>query len=144
MMPFWARKTKVVTRIHPHTGERFTLSPARYADKRSRQECRQGHWHHSGEEAFYCDILKVREICQEIAIYRTQVCFDLRLPDPRTGENVRILSTKVDFVVENLDGTQEIHEYKGIVNERWLIASRLFPLCFPDIRYRVVTFRDFN
>ncbi len=54
---------------------------------------------------------------------------------------VHIAYHRVDFVVNNLDGTDSIEEVKGAVTDSWRIKHRLFTALFPHIPYIVIPAR---
>lgn len=120
---------------------------ARYTGH-NRQECAGGcrlaetkrlspRWHHSREEARYCDqlMLIVKE-GRDLKSYRSQARYDLH---DKTGKNVGYMM--VDFEVIRMDGVLELHEYKGghLVNTpEFRHKKALFTWCYPHIQYHVV------
>ena len=95
-----------------------------------------GRWHHSREEAVYCDYLKDLKISKEIKDYRSQVRYDLK---DAHGKPCGYMV--VDFVVDKNDNEYSVVEYKG----RFLMNSpefrhkkALFTWCYPEVDYCVV------
>lgn len=114
---------------------------ARYS-AHSRQECRGGcsnglpKYHHSGEEARYCDQLALLVKGGRIRSYTGQKRYDLH---DAHGKAVGYML--VDFQVIRADGILEIHEYKGamlINSPEFRHKKALFTWCYPHIQYHVV------
>ena len=94
-----------------------------------RNQCKQGHWHHSIKEANYCNKLELLKRAKEIKGYQTQVKFEFIV------NNQKICSHIVDFVVENNDGSKEVHEVKGWAQDIWRIKRNLFVALYPYMEY---------
>ena len=97
--------------------------------------CHNGHQHDSRGEAEYCDTLNLLKKKGEIKDYETQVTFPLEV----NGHT--ICKHRVDFLITNKDGEQEVHEYKGgKITETavWNIKRKLFEALIEDIAYVVV------
>lgn len=120
---------------------------ARYSSH-SRQECAGGckigdlgrpqpRFHHSREEARYCDQLMFQmKDGREVRSYKSQVRFDLQ-----DGYGRAVGYLLVDFLVTRADGKVEIHEYKGamLMNSPEFRHKRaLFSWCYPHIQYHTV------
>src|SRR3990167_10192305 len=84
MKPVWARRRSKKSIIKDFkTGEEYVLSSPRYGHKR-RKDCLGGchlsgipRWHDSGEEAQYCNKLRILQKVGEIKSYQAQVTFQL-------------------------------------------------------------------
>jgi len=97
-------------------------------------------WHHSGEEADYCNYLMMLQKADEIREYKTQVRYDLK---DAIGKPVGYMV--VDFEVINNDGHLSIHEYKGagfMKSQEFRQKRALFTWNYPDIPYHTVGKRD--
>jgi len=94
--------------------------------------CFKGHLHHSRGEAGYCNYLMTQERNKEIVEYEIQKRFELRI------HGKLIANHYVDFLVTNLDHSQEIHEFKGFATEVWKLKRALTILCYPKIEYKVI------
>lgn len=114
---------------------------ARY-HSHNRQECGGGcnagrpKFHHSREEARYCDQLALLVKAGEIRSYKGQRRYDLH---DKIGRAVGYMM--VDFEVIRADGRLEIQEYKGghLVNTpEFRHKKALFSWCHPHIQYHVV------
>ena len=114
----------------------------------NRQECQGGcrlkelgrlspRWHHSKEEARYCDqLMLIVRAKRDIRSYKSQVRYDLH---DKVGRPVGYMM--VDFEVIRMDGIREIQEYKGrhLVNTpEFRHKKALFTWCYPKIQYHVV------
>jgi len=97
--------------------------------------CLNNHWHDSIGEADYCNQLSLLVKAKEIKEYKSQETFPLKV----NGKTV--CSHRVDFLVTNNYGEQEVHEYKGgRITETavWNIKRKLFEVLYPEIEYIVV------
>lgn len=135
------RKKAVLTDFK--TKEEIVLANPRYGRK-NRKECLGGcrlsglpRWHDSGEEAFYCNKLRLLKKAGEIQEYESQVSFDLR-----DAAGKWIGRHRVDFVVTEKDGIKTVHEYKGYESEDWKLRRALFSWNYPDLPYQVKKERD--
>lgn len=123
------------------------IKKARYSSH-NRQECQGGcrlaelgrlspRWHHSKEEARYCDqLMLIVRAKRDLKSYRSQARYDLH---DKVGRAVGYMM--VDFEVIRMDGVLEIHEYKGghLVNTpEFRHKKALFTWCYPHIQYHVV------
>ena len=99
-------------------------------------KCRGGHIHDSRQEASYCDKLSLLKKAGEIKDYETQVTFHLH------ANGMPITKHRVDFLITNNDGTEEVHEWKGMRTDVWRIKHKLFEANHPEIRYIVKQGRD--
>ena len=97
--------------------------------------CHQGHLHDSRFEAGYCDDLHLLQRAGEIKGIKNQVTYDLKV------NGRQICTHRVDFVVTNNAGIEEVHECKGFGTEVWRIKKKLFEACYPEINYIVITVR---
>lgn len=128
---------------------RGVVYPPRISTARGMTECAGGCGrakssgptkHHSGEEARYCDQLRLLVKAGEIKSYRGQVRYDIR---DALGKPCGYLL--VDFEVTKKDGTIEIHEYKGsgfMSAPEFHHKRALFTWCYPHIVYHTVGRRD--
>ena len=113
----------------------------RYA-AHQRMNCRGGcqngkpRWHHSKEEARYCDCLLLLKKSGEIRSYESQVRYDLR---DRNGLPCGWMV--VDFKVKHANGKIKIHEYKGSFFGKLMeyrTKKALFSWCYPALEYVTV------
>ena len=85
-------------------------------------------------EAGYANELDLRLKAGEISKIERQRTF------PLYGKNGgRITTHRVDFLITLLDGTQEVHEYKGFATDVWKMKRDLFVDNYPDILYVTIT-----
>jgi len=98
-----------------------------------RSGCGKNHIHDSAGEARYCDELGLLELTREIKSYETQVYFNLHGVDGSP-----ITRHKVDFLVQKKDGSQEVHEYKGVETPEWKLKKKLFEAEYKNIKYVVI------
>lgn len=98
----------------------------------TRERCRAGHMHDSRGEAAYCDQLGLLVKGGEIKDYRVGVDFPLLV-------NGQLVCThRVDFLVVNDKGIQEVHEYKGFPTKDWKLKRKLFMALYPGVEYIVI------
>ena len=69
---------------------------------------------------------------REIKSYKTQVTYDLVV------NGKRITGHRVDFEVENNNGSIEVHEFKGFATDVWVLKRKLFIALYPDIPYKTI------
>jgi hypothetical protein len=145
--PFWARKTRKKTIIQDFkTGKEYTLSSPRYGLK-NRQECHGGchlsgipRLHDSGEEAAYCNKLRILKKVKEIKDYQAQVTFGLR-----NAQGDHVGSVRVDFLVTLKGGKKEVHEYKGEffgTLREFQFGRALFTWNYPETEYKTLGAKD--
>ncbi len=103
---------------------------SKYGNKKCK--CLSKHIHDSRGEAGHCDWLLALTQSKEIKSYRGQVKYPL-IVNGRT-----IANHFVDFEVENIDGSIEVHEFKGFATREWKLKKALFEVLYPDIPYIVV------
>jgi len=108
----------------------FKLKTNKYHAKN--QICHQNHKHDSIGEANYCDTLGLMLKAREIKSYKTQVTYDLVV------NGKRITGHRVDFEVENNNGSIEVHEFKGFATDVWVLKRKLFIALYPDIPYKTI------
>ena len=96
--------------------------------------CWQKHHHDSIKEASYCNQLMMLKRAGEIAKYEIQVDFPLRV------RKQKICTIRVDFLITNIHGGEEIHEVKSNITmtSTWDIKRKLFEVLYPNIPYIVV------
>ena len=75
--------------------------------------CLSDHFHRSGLEGRCCDELRLRKIAGDIKDYRIEVTIPLFL------DGVRLGTYRVDFVVDETDGSTTFVEAKGIAFPNW-------------------------
>lgn len=92
--------------------------------------CFLKHFHPSKSEADYCNWLFARKQNGEIKDYRVWPSVAL----PAIGR-----LWKVDFVVDELDGTQSFHESKGWnrSDDSFKIKRDAFLICYPNLKLYV-------
>jgi len=100
------------------------------------QTCSLGHKHNSVGEAQYCHKLLIMQRGGLFKSFQYEVNFRLVV------NGKFICSHRPDFLIDNHDGSQEVHEYKGYETRDWLIKKNLFEALFPDIPYFVKTKKD--
>ena len=100
------------------------------------QVCSQGHRHDSVGEATYCNQLFLLKQQGHIKDYQNQVTFDLKI------NGKRVCQHRPDFLITNMDGTQEVHEFKGFETAIFHLKYKMFKACYPDIPYFIKTRKD--
>jgi len=98
-----------------------------------RCRCNQGHMHDSRGEAAYCNDLELRVKAADLAEYKTQVTFPLHGKDGK-----HVCNHRVDFLLTDFDGKQEVHEFKGFSTDLWKLKKALFEHEYPEIPYIVI------
>lgn len=98
----------------------------------SRYVCRQEHRHDSIGEGQHCDNLALLKKAGEIKDYRIQILYDLVV------NGKKVTGHRVDFEVENNDGSIEIQEFKGFATALWALKRKLFIALYPNIPYKTV------
>ncbi|MFA5659607.1 MAG: DUF1064 domain-containing protein [Oscillospiraceae bacterium] len=94
--------------------------------------CNQGHLHDSHGEAGYCNELALMQKAGEIKGYEIQRTFDLNV------NGKKVCGHRVDFLVTNKEGKEEVHEFKGFATAEWNIKRKLFEAIYPEIEYIVI------
>jgi len=95
---------------------------------------------HSKKEALYYQTLKIlcraEDPSQKIKGFKRQVSYDLYC------DGRKVCSHVVDFLVENLDGSLEVHEVKGYQDGAayalWDLKRKIFEANNPKIPYMVI------
>ena len=118
------------SRLKPFKGL-FRLKTNKYHAKN--QICHQCHKHDSIGEANHCDNLALLKKAGEIKDYRIQVTYDLVV------NGKKVTGHRVDFEVENNDGSVEIQEFKGFATDVWVLKRKLFIALYPNIPYKTIT-----
>jgi len=103
----------------------------KYGNKSARCLNKDHATHHSKGEANYCNHLFADLKEGKIKNYETQKSYRLMVNGRSVGSHI------VDFVVENNDGSIEVHEYKGFETQLWKLKRALFEVIYPDIPYIV-------
>lgn len=101
-------------------------APSKYGNKRT--ACLLKHLHDSKAEATYCNSLLADLQAKRIAAFTVQFCFSV-------GPNINHI---VDFLIRRLDGSQEVHDVKGMATAAWRMKYKLFCSVYPNIKYVVV------
>jgi hypothetical protein len=86
-------------------------------------------------ERDYCNELLLRKKAHDIIGYASQVSY------PLYSNGQLVCTHVVDFVVQNNDGTFEIHEFKGFVTQKWVLKRKMFEACYPNMKYKVINAR---
>lgn len=112
---------------------RYLEKPLKYRNKRS-CNCIARHWHDSIKEANYCTMLYMLKKNGDIKDYETQVTFDFKVAGHK------ICSHRVDFLITDKAGAQEVHEVKANITMTplWNIKRKLFESLYENIPYIVV------
>jgi len=95
-------------------------------------KCNLGHIHQSRGEAGHCNGLQVQLKSGLIKDFKSQKALVIKIKGRTIGRHIP------DFLITNLDGTQEIQEYKGKVTDIWKWKRALTEVCYPDIPYKVI------
>jgi hypothetical protein len=53
--------------------------------------------------------------------------------------STKVCAHKPDFTVTLPDGTVEVHEVKGFATSDYKLRKALFEVCYPNIKYVVIT-----
>ena len=101
--------------------------------KAKRSFCLSKHFHGSKMEATYCNRLLSRKQAGEIKEYKVWKSMPLRM-----GEKIW-KRWKIDFAVEENDGTTSYHEAKGynFSDDSYRLKRDAFLLCYPNIKLYV-------
>lgn len=86
----------------------------------------------SALEAEYYNQLKLLKKAGHIRDFSRQVTFRFYVNEKL------ICSHRVDFLVVNSEGSEEVHEVKGFATDVWNIKRKLFEALYPEIPYKVV------
>ena len=97
-----------------------------------RTRCSLGHYHPSKGESMYCQKLQLLVKAKEIESFEYEKRYPLVVKDKTIGNH------KPDFTVTNNDGTETIHEFKGVMTADWKLRKALCEVLYPDIEYKVV------
>lgn len=100
--------------------------------------CNLGHNHDSRDEAEYCAVLLALKRQGTIKDFKAQVTFSMDV----NGKH--ITNHRVDFLVDKVDGGQEIHEVKGWASEIWPLKKALCEALYPHIKYITINFQGFT
>ncbi|HYF37197.1 MAG TPA: hypothetical protein VD994_17990 [Prosthecobacter sp.] len=97
--------------------------------------CLSNHFHRSGLEGRVCDELRLRKIGGDIKDYRVEQTLRLELGGCKLG------TYRVDFIVEENDGSIEYVEAKGLAfapwKKKWEILQHMHR-GDPNVKFRVV------
>lgn len=86
----------------------------------------------SGAEAEYAARLDILKRVKEIKGWSRQVKF------PFIINGIKICTYYADFLVEMNDGTQEVHEVKGMMTEIARLKLLLFEALYPEINLKII------
>jgi len=98
-----------------------------------RCRCHSDHMHKSKFEASVCNTLRLRKLAGDIADYKSQPRFELKV------NGKKVCNHYPDFLILNNNGSEEILEAKsdGTVTQLWRLKKALTEILFPDIPYKV-------
>jgi hypothetical protein len=114
------------------------MKPSKYKAKKT--EC-DGIVFDSMVEMEYYKHLRLRQDLNEIKYFNIQVSYPLldRF-QASTGENIRAIKYKLDFVVMHLDGTVQAIDIKGMSTEVAKIKRKLFMNKYPKIQLSWISY----
>ncbi len=96
--------------------------------------CLSRHMHDSKLESNYCNRLLSMKQKGEIKDFSSQRTFEL------FGARGEIICKHiVDFVVFLHTGEIQVHECKGMATQVFRLKKRLFEVCYPQIKYYVIS-----
>jgi hypothetical protein len=94
--------------------------------------CTLGHLHDSMGEAGYCNDLSILKRSKKIKNFMIQIPYKMEV------NGVLICKHIVDFLVENNDGTNEVHEFKGVRTASYNLKLKLFKALFHNVKYLII------
>lgn len=101
-----------------------------------------GNLYHSKKEAAYAESLDLLLVAKEIKSWDRQVKISLDV-NGKDGKKYHICNYYCDFLVENSDGSKELHEVKGWETPVFRLKKRLMEALYlpehPDIKYVIIT-----
>ena len=114
------------------------MKQSKYKAKKS--EC-DGIVFDSKVEMDYYKHLKFLQAVNEIKNFKIQVSYPLLDSfQATTGEKIRAITYKVDFVIKHLDGTVQAIDVKGISTEVAKIKRKLFMHKYPEIQLSWISY----
>jgi hypothetical protein len=99
-----------------------------------------GRKYDSKHEGNHANVLYLAKKNGEIVDFEPQAKFYLVVED-KYGKKHQIATMKVDFLVTNNDGSQEVHETKvgsAFQSDSFMFKVKLFEALYPDIEYIVI------
>lgn len=92
----------------------------------------------SKKEAEYYMQLKLLKRAGEIKDFGLQERFLLQDGFDKNGKHYRPITYYADFVIENLDGTTEVVDIKGIETQVFSIKKKLFEKKYQDLTLKII------
>lgn len=93
----------------------------------------------SAAEARYYHELKMRKRAKEILDFELQPEYELLKPFKKDGKKYRGIKYRADFLVTNLDGSQEVIDVKGVRTTVYLLKRQLFESKYPHLTIKEVS-----
>lgn len=90
------------------------------------------------KEAEYYQQLKLLKQAGEIKDFGLQPRFELQEGFDKNGKRYRPITYYADFVVDNLDGTTDIIDIKGVETQVFKIKQKMFEYKYPDKNLKVI------
>ena len=88
----------------------------------------------SKDEARYYEYLKKRKAKGEILNFELQPKYVLIPSFKKDGKNYRAMTYTPDFLIYNLDGSEELIDVKGFSTQQGEIRKKLFDYKYPDLK----------
>jgi hypothetical protein len=92
----------------------------------------------SAAEARYYVELKLLKRAKKIKDFERQPVFVLVEPFKKNGKKYRGTKYKADFLVTNLDGSQEVVDVKGVLTPVYRLKKTLFESKYPHLTIKEV------
>lgn len=92
------------------------------------------HQFDSKDEGRYYEYLKILLAEEKIKGFELQPTFVLIPKFKKNGKNYRETTYTPDFLIDHLDGTQELIDVKGFSTQQGELRRKLFEYTYPDIK----------
>jgi hypothetical protein len=93
---------------------------------------------HSKKEAeYYSELIMLRK-CGDIASFERQVPFVLQEGYVINGKKIRPIIYIADFVIEYIDGTEEVVDTKGFRTKIYKLKKKILLYKYPNINFKEI------
>lgn len=92
----------------------------------------------SKKEANYYLKLKLLKQAGEIKDFGLQEKFVLQEGFTKNGERHRPITYYADFIIDNLDGSTDVVDVKGMETQVFKIKKKLFEYKYPDLSIKII------
>lgn len=89
------------------------------------------------EADYYCQ-LKILKRAGEIKDFGLQQRYELLPTFKKNGTTYRAITYVADFVIDNLDGTTDVVDTKGVETQVFKIKQKLFEYMYPDLELKII------